>query len=373
VIACRRALPLVLALAAWPACTDRELGGGDSNTALDPMSHAIHFPIAGPPHAFGAELLVDSAGSKVKLDCNTCHGPFDSFAKFSCIESGCHGQAPTDASHLAKNVAKYSYSQISCYGCHPDGRADSSQNHNLFFPINPTDTHGNIDCQTCHADSTNRKNITCVGGVCHPQAATDPPAAHNGVDGYEYVSASCYGCHPNGVAAGSVGHEKLFPIAVADKHSSSNPNTANIRCNSCHTDPANRKNISCSDTVACHVRPDIDVRHAVLSRSYGPSGTECIRCHNDAPPLLRYVAQHKFVVSPVSKHKDSTSTCFDCHQTLRTDNPWATDFPKLNCQGSGCHPVPSLDETGAHSGRPYDLNDPVGCLASGCHPNGRKP
>ena len=74
-----------------------------ANTAPTPATHD-RFPIASGPHA---------------VECNTCHGDGASFREFNCTACHDHNQVLTDQLH--KGVATYSYTAMSCFGCHADG------------------------------------------------------------------------------------------------------------------------------------------------------------------------------------------------------------------------------------------------------------
>ena len=187
------------------------------NTALTPAQHAINFPI-------------DIDGGVHTVDCNFCHGPFESFSEFSCT-NGCHAEPPTDAAHLGITPA-YVYTPTSCYQCHPQG--DVSQagcrpglgpdggfqqgacfDHSPYFPIRPgqlhdgcsgdavkqiltTDAGRNLDQDSQglpYWDPNGGSGVTCPpfpneGGVlcqdCHPAAS----------DGGGHLQVSCLRCHP---------------------------------------------------------------------------------------------------------------------------------------------------------------------------------
>jgi hypothetical protein len=148
---------------------------GNPVTALTPDTHT-KFPIA--------------AGSSHAIDCNSCHGEFDTFTQFSCLSGGCHTAAETTPNH--NGVSGYLYESSACYSCHPDGKG---VDHSLFFPIGPGTRH-NLACSTCHTDPNNHQIFTCMSGGCHPQNETD--GHHTEVGGYVYDSNNCYGCHYRG-------------------------------------------------------------------------------------------------------------------------------------------------------------------------------
>jgi hypothetical protein len=171
---CPRVLALTVFLVAG-GCRDLGL---NPNTGPNHDTHTTYFPIT-----------TQSAHGNV--DCNTCHGPFDTFKQFDCLGSGCHPQTDTDGNHAA--VPGYAYGSLSCYTCHPTG---ISVDHTQFFPIGPGVRHNGIGCATCHIDATSRKVFSCTTAPCHSQSETN--GHHNGVRGYVYSPTSCYDCHPSG-------------------------------------------------------------------------------------------------------------------------------------------------------------------------------
>ena len=165
----RAALSILLLL----GCEGRGLDNSPI-TALTPATHTA-FPIADGAHA--------------GIDCNSCHGEFDTFTRFNCL-NGCHAAADTTPGH--SGVTNYMYETNACYSCHPDGKG---VDHDLFFPIGPGTRH-NLQCSTCHSDPNNHSVFSCIDGGCHPQSETD--GHHKDVGGYMYLSANCYGCHYRG-------------------------------------------------------------------------------------------------------------------------------------------------------------------------------
>src|SRR5712664_3285383 len=124
--------------------------------AMTAENHASKFPITSGAHA-GA-------------DCNSCHGDFDTFSKFSCTGCHAHDQAPTDAKHA--RVSGYAYSSSSCYTCHRQGTAKID--HSPFFPIG-TGTMHDAACSSCHSNPSTPTDVTtisCIG--CHNNSTTPP-------------------------------------------------------------------------------------------------------------------------------------------------------------------------------------------------------
>ncbi len=196
----RRLAPRVLVLAcagvllAAAACGD----AGDNRhtnhwlTALTPSDHATWFPI--------------DSGAHKGMDCNLCHGSFDSFKGFSCTGCHAHDQSVTDPLH--SGVPGYSYGPTTCYMCHKNGtvRFDLAQ-HQKAFPIGDGTPHATEACSDCHSDSSRLGEVafvTCGSCHAHSQAKTDP--FHNQPkDGgapvgqiYAWGVNTCIQCHLDG-------------------------------------------------------------------------------------------------------------------------------------------------------------------------------
>jgi len=126
-------------------------------------------------------------------------------------------------------------------GCSPAPTGDirwltqpTRDQHALFFPV-ASGPHA-VECNSCHGVSETFRDFDCL--TCHAGAATIP--RHSKVGGFAYTSASCYGCHPDGLAKGvaAVDHAPLFPIAPGDAHAigaSAVHLAGTIQCTSCHS------------------------------------------------------------------------------------------------------------------------------------------
>ncbi|HUJ29271.1 MAG TPA: hypothetical protein VLW85_24795 [Myxococcales bacterium] len=131
------------------------------NTMPTPQTH-LFFPIASGPHA---------------VDCNTCHGAFDSFKQFDCL--GCHdahdNKPVYDEVHGSLTAAAglflpdggvgYSYDSASCLRCHATGepvpfdhagvKSSCATCHDTgapfaAFPASGHVDRGGNDCTLCH-------------------------------------------------------------------------------------------------------------------------------------------------------------------------------------------------------------------------------
>src|SRR5512147_3002447 len=97
--------------------------------------------------------------------------------------------------------------------CHGDSQVDLVSAHTQFPVATGSTTHDTV-CLQCHTSWRTDKTFAADFGAydctaCHAQPATD--AAHSGMNGYVYASASCYGCHPTGTAAPANHDTAFFP------------------------------------------------------------------------------------------------------------------------------------------------------------------
>jgi len=309
---------VVVAIAA--SCRAQSGPLADPNTALTPETHTF-FPIATGAHA--------------GVDCNVCHGAFDSFKEFDCLT--CHTQPLLEVTH--SGMPGYAWENPRCRACHPDGT--SNFDHTLLFPIGAGRSHNGIACATCHTDPANRRVFDCAG--CHTQAATDP--WHTGVAGYAWSSPQCYACHPSSNIPDFP--HPAFPVGPTAVHK-------DISCKRCHADQVNLRAIDC---LACHPATTNSTAHAAVG-GFTSTTAACLRCHGDSQ-VDRVVAHLPFLIAPAYRHY--RESCVRCHPAYRTDKPFAADFGVFDCLT--CH-------ASVHD-RQYTSN--LTCVRSGCHPNGRKP
>ncbi|MFZ5470871.1 MAG: hypothetical protein ACOZIN_15705 [Myxococcota bacterium] len=313
----------------------------DSSVPLNGVDHTAFFPIG--------------AGTKHQgIGCATCHVDPNNRKVFDCISCHTHEKTATDLTH--NGIPNYAYASQSCYGCHPQANVVGLVNHEPFFPIAAGSKHANISCATCHPVPGNRQAIDCISCHTHEKPTTD--ANHAGVTGYAYVSSSCFACHPRANVEGLVDHSRYFPIAAGNTH-------ANISCATCHTVPGDRKQVTCAGT--CHPSNTMSAKHTPVG-GYQYTSPLCIRCHADSQVHL--VNSHlPFNIRSGTKHY--RRSCFSCHPALRTDKPFAANFNRTLISCSACHSKTSMDNK--HQNRPGYQYNPLTCVMSGCHQDGRKP
>ncbi|MBI5549396.1 MAG: hypothetical protein HY901_36380 [Deltaproteobacteria bacterium] len=391
-----RALVALLLLAGCP----KDGADAPSITALDRATHEPKLPIAEGAHA--------------TADCNDCHGAFDTFTRFDCLQ--CHGQAKTDAIHGGN--AGYAWDSGACLSCHPQGKAESGPH--TAFPIGEGTRHVDRTCSRCHIGATRQEfsclechaqpktdadhsgmpgyaydspqcyachptgeaaehnrfpigagtshvDRTCTGChttgslqgfsclSCHPQAQADPE--HASVPGYAWESRKCYECHPTGEAA--VDHQKYFPIGQGDDH-------AGLACSDCHTVPGQRPIVTCN---VCHAHPAASMAapHAGVG-GFDSASELCMRCHADSQ-VDRVAAHLPFRIGNGTGH--TRTSCLACHPQRRADKAWAADFARARVDCLSCHRRVEMDDQ--HQGMPTYQYQSLTCITGGCHADGSKP
>jgi hypothetical protein len=250
------ALSALLALSAPFGCSRDE---APWLTALTPASHAP-FPI--------------ERGAHGGLDCNECHGPFDTFAAFTCIDCHAHGKAETDGNHA--NVEGYAYDSAACYDCHADGGLVAGPEHELKFPVADGTAHGEVACASCHVTPGDRKRVECLEG-CHGAAETT--AGHGPVGGYVHATAGCLLCHADS-QVDRVSDHRPFRIAAGSSH-------YRKACADCHPSTRPEKpfpalDFARFDCLDCHERGRMEDKHDDVGGFRYESRT-CVNagCHAD--------------------------------------------------------------------------------------------
>ena len=75
------------------------------------------------------------------------------------------------------------------------GKHDAIELGRALFFDKRLSVSGTVACANCHPNQGNFANFQCTTS-CHPSARMDDK--HDRVPGYQYQSAACYRCHPNG-------------------------------------------------------------------------------------------------------------------------------------------------------------------------------
>jgi len=283
------------------------------------------------------------AHNVIRNDCASCHsGGFDNTPN-TCV--GCHQSdyiATTNPSHTSAGFS------TDCESCHStSGWIPASFDHDAeFFPIYSGKHRGEWDnCSDCHTDPNNFGTFECI--TCHEHNKSSMDSEHGGINGYQYNSLACFGCHPTGNDEGGFNHSTTnFPLTGS--HTSAS-------CSDCHTAGYSGTSMEC---VSCHQND----YNGVTNPNHSSAGfsTECSDCHNTTgwkPATYDHDAQFFPIYS--GKHNGEWNVCTDCH----TD---PNNFGVFEC--ITCHEHNQQDMNNEHrnvSGYVYQSNE---CLA--CHPAG---
>jgi hypothetical protein len=139
----------------------------------------------------------DHAGGGFSTSCEQCHGTTTwegAFFSHAGITSGCVDcHLDEYQSTSAPNHGSAGF-PTSCEACHqPAGWTPATFNHS--FPIQ-SGAHGGFDCTECHLVPTNFASFSCTH--CHDHNQSRMADKHDEEPGYQWVSSSCYSCHPTG-------------------------------------------------------------------------------------------------------------------------------------------------------------------------------
>lgn len=218
--------------------------------------------------------------------------------------------------------------------------------HERYFPI-AVGNHAELTCVDCHGAAESFREFTCVSCHEHSQELMDP--THLGFPDYLFDSPRCLTCHPRGNVLEEVEHD-FFPIrGEAAAHEG-------ISCASCHTDPANRKAVTCT---GCHehaVAPMAEMHNHMPD--YLWSSPACLTCHPNSQPVGLLDHSSFFPIESGSIHEQRT--CADCHTNQRD----RTELGCITCHEGTHDEEPMAD---VHNGIPEYLWESASCFL--CHPN----
>jgi len=330
------------------ACRSCHIGG----IAVD---HAVRFVL---PH--------QDATATVVAKCADCHLDQSNRKVLGCAQCHPHDLAATTTGHLKVPDFQATNSTL-CARCHEDGKipvAVASHATGAQGFIVGSGAHAGAAggaCLSCHAQFKTTaprtfvadfKLSTCVGchvtvgGTTFHDDATGLATIHAGEPAFATtvatlgLSAACLSCHADGGAGAPANHEQLFPRAAGTKH-------AGIACASCHTNPANRKDLTAFACAACHAGPTVSktltVAHTIsgygittylTAAAAGGTTTTvqvsmtdsqtCLRCHADGQ--VDRVAAHTNSNSGFGTGRHRPAGCLTCHSKLRSDKAWGADF-----------------------------------------------
>ncbi len=147
-------------------------------------------PAAFPNHTDFYPL--HGAHASIANQCATCHNGNYINTPNTC--AGCHQDDYNQTNDPNHQAAQF---PTTCQTCHSENNwSPANWNHDdQYFPIYKG-KHKNEwnQCSDCHTNPTNFSVFTCI--TCHKQGETN--GDHNGVQDYQYNSAACLSCHPDG-------------------------------------------------------------------------------------------------------------------------------------------------------------------------------
>lgn len=255
---------------------------------------------------------LNGAHALISMECVECHNGDYNNTPNTCV--GCH-QADYDATTMPPHeAAQFS---TDCASCHTeDAWQPSTFDHDgMHFPIN-SGTHAGewMECVDCHNNPANYSDFTCVS--CHEHNQMDMDDAHQGVNGYVYLSTACLVCHPNGIADEGFDHNLTnFPLTGGH---------IGLECLECHAGGYMGTPTECE---ACHqddydmsVNPD----HGILGLS-----TDCAMCHTTDPGWAPAdFPVHDDYYQLTGAHATIAMECAECHNGDYVNTPNTCD---------GCH------------------------------------
>ena len=136
--------------------------------------------------------ILQGAHAAIANQCATCHNGNYNNTPNTCV--GCHQTDYNQTNDPDHEAAQF---PTTCETCHTQTAwVPANWDHDdLYFPIYSGQHEGEWDqCSDCQTNPNNYSFFTCL--TCHQQGPTNND--HQGVNGYQYNSAACYACHPDG-------------------------------------------------------------------------------------------------------------------------------------------------------------------------------
>lgn len=279
-------------------------------------------------------------GTHAGIDCQTCHGPYETFTHFTCTACHEHGVTLMDPSH--GGVAGYAFGPETCLGCHPTGQAVPRAQHSQdSFPVS-AGNHRAVPCLDCH--TARPPEYTC--GDCHAHSCDEMAPLHaRKAPDYTCQAPACRSCHADGVVGiDRPSHSQAFFPVYQGNHGAT-------RCSGCHQ-AEEYAVFNCTD---CHAHTCAAVApfHDANVPGFQCVSASCRDCHPTGEALDRQ--QHSRRYFPIAQGSHAPAACTDCH---------GTEFRSFTC--TGCH---ECNATAArHSGNPGFVCTSTQCFA--CHPDG---
>lgn len=128
-------------------------------------------------------------------DCADCHTN-NNYSNTPNTCEGCHINDYNQTNDPPHQTAQFS---TDCESCHTQNAWEPStfDHDSDYFPIY-TGKHDNEwnTCADCHNNPSNYSIFTCID--CHEHNQQDMADKHSDVNDYQYNSAACFECHPDG-------------------------------------------------------------------------------------------------------------------------------------------------------------------------------
>ncbi len=138
---------------------------------------------------------LNGAHAVIANNCAACHNSTYTNTPTTCF--GCHQSDYNNANNPNHSGAGF---PTDCTECHNENNwgAVNFNHDSQYFPIYSGKHQGEWDqCVDCHTTPGNFSLFSCID--CHEHDdPTDLADEHDDEPDYEYVSTSCFACHPNG-------------------------------------------------------------------------------------------------------------------------------------------------------------------------------
>ncbi|MGE5048631.1 MAG: hypothetical protein ACM3PC_08700, partial [Deltaproteobacteria bacterium] len=239
-------------------------------TVTTPATHK--FAIASGPHA---------------VDCNSCHGAFDSFKQYTCLDCHGHDKALTDVLHAsvpktpspASSLA-YAWDSASCLQCHATGAKV------------PYDHAGiTVSCATCHDTAAPFDPLPVPGVGLDGRPFTHPPKGSNDCRScHSMTSWAGAGQAPPGIPfdpAQDLAVDALVPSYAGTSISGLSPETETLHMGMNHQTTA----LTLGACASCHENAGSGeyfpgALHSSLANAVPVIAQpgQCMDCHVDAMP-----------------------------------------------------------------------------------------
>lgn len=181
------------------SCHETNYRGAPNHAGFPHDCQSCHTTTAWKPANFDHNRTnFPLTGAHQRTACDRCH-PTGRYAGTATDCYSCHRSnydATSNPNHRSSSFP------TQCESCHNTTawRPASFDHDGRYFPIYSGKHRGRwSSCGDCHLSAGNYRAFECI--FCHPhsdKAQTD--SKHREVSGYRYESASCYRCHPRGVA-----------------------------------------------------------------------------------------------------------------------------------------------------------------------------